>query len=217
MKEILAAGGYTTVNTLGSGFSHPRQAWRWMGAETFSSPITYNNAVKEILAAGGYATINTLGSGFSYPQAWQWTGAETSSSPIEANNAVKEILAAGGYTTVNTLGSGFSSPYGVACGRERKCLRRRLRKQRGEGDSGGGRLHHGQHPGQRIQHPFGVAVDGSGNVFVADTGNNAVKEIVAAGGYTTVNILGSGFSGPSGVAVDGSGNVFVAITATTAW
>jgi streptogramin lyase len=57
-----------------------------------------------------------------------------------------------------------------------------------------------------------VAVDGSGNVFVADSGNNAVKEIVAAGGYITVNILGSGFSRPGGVAVDGGGNVFVADT-----
>ena len=43
--------------------------------------------------------------------------------------------------------------------------------------------------------PFGVAVDGSGNVFVADRDNNAVKEILAAGGYTTVNTLESGFSG----------------------
>ncbi len=58
----------------------------------------------------------------------------------------------------------------------------------------------------------GVAVDGAGNVFVADRGAHAVKEIVAAGGYTTVKILGGGFyfAGPNGVAVDGSGNVFVA-------
>src|SRR6266702_1961428 len=62
----------------------------------------------------------------------------------------------------------------------------------------------------------GVAVDGSGNVFVADTGNSAVKEILAASGYTTVNTLGSGFSFPSGVAVDGSGNVFVADTGNNA-
>jgi large repetitive protein len=55
-----------------------------------------------------------------------------------------------------------------------------------------------------------VAVDGSGNVFVADSNNDAVKEIVAAGGYTTVNTLGSGFSVPVGVALDGNGNVFVA-------
>jgi len=44
--------------------------------------------------------------------------------------------------------------------------------------------------------PQSVAVDGSGNVFVADTYNNAVKEIVAAGGYTAVKTLGSGFRTP---------------------
>jgi NHL repeat len=69
--------------------------------------------------------------------------------------------------------------------------------------------------GSGFSAPRGVAVDGSGNVFVADTGNSAVKEILAAGGYTTVKTLGSGFSGPVGgpvgVAVDGSGNVFVAV------
>jgi len=59
--------------------------------------------------------------------------------------------------------------------------------------------------------PFCMAVDGSGNVFVADSNNNAVKEIVAVGGVvsssSTVNTIGSGFETPNGVAVDGSGNV----------
>lgn len=63
--------------------------------------------------------------------------------------------------------------------------------------------------------PEGVAVDGAGNVYVADSGDNAVKEIVAVGGSIptsnpTINILGSGFRNPEGVAVDGAGNVYVA-------
>jgi sugar lactone lactonase YvrE len=70
--------------------------------------------------------------------------------------------------------------------------------------------------GSGFNFPGGVAVDGSGNVFVADNNNNAVKEIVAAGGYTTVNTLGSGFHLPGGVAVDGSGNVFVADSGNSA-
>jgi sugar lactone lactonase YvrE len=40
-----------------------------------------------------------------------------------------------------------------------------------------------------------------------------VTEILAAGGYTTVNTLAvtdGNFSGPNGAAVDGSGNLFVA-------
>jgi sugar lactone lactonase YvrE len=64
--------------------------------------------------------------------------------------------------------------------------------------------------GSGFNSPYNVALDGSGNVFVADYGNGLVKEILAAGGYMTVKTVGSGFSQPSGVAVDGSGNVFVA-------
>jgi hypothetical protein len=48
--------------------------------------------------------------------------------------------------------------------------------------------------------PQGVAVDGNGNVFVADSRNNAVMEIVAVGGVvsssSTVKTIGSGFSSP---------------------
>jgi hypothetical protein len=58
--------------------------------------------------------------------------------------------------------------------------------------------------------PQGVAVDGSGNLYVADSTNNAVYEVPAAGGYTSVKSLGGDFSYPTGVAMDGSGNVFVA-------
>ena len=67
--------------------------------------------------------------------------------------------------------------------------------------------------GSGFFHPSGVAVDVSGNLFVADTGNNTVKEILAVNGSIppspTIKTLGSGFNGPYGVAVDGSGNVFI--------
>ena len=50
-----------------------------------------------------------------------------------------------------------------------------------------------------------------GDVIVADTGNNAVKEIPnSSGSYGAPIALGSGFSSPYGVAVDAAGNVFVA-------
>jgi streptogramin lyase len=72
--------------------------------------------------------------------------------------------------------------------------------------------------------PFGVAVDSSGNIFIADTGNNAVREVVQATGYI-ITVAGTGSAGYSGdgatatsaqlngpvsVAVDSSGNLFIA-------
>lgn len=70
--------------------------------------------------------------------------------------------------------------------------------------------------GNGFGYPDGVAVDSAGDVFVADTGNSFVKEIVAVNGVVSsssnVNTIGSGFDYPQGVAVDSAGNVFVADT-----
>jgi hypothetical protein len=53
-----------------------------------------------------------------------------------------------------------------------------------------------------------VAVDGSGNVFIANADNGTVEKWVAATGNTVTMFAGS--SSPTGVAVDGSGNVYFA-------
>jgi hypothetical protein len=69
-----------------------------------------------------------------------------------------------------------------------------------------------------------VAVDGSGNVFVVDTGNGTIRKITADGVVTTVagtagstgSADGAGraarFLAPSGIAVDASGNLYVTDT-----
>jgi streptogramin lyase len=57
--------------------------------------------------------------------------------------------------------------------------------------------------------PIGVAVDRSGNVYVADHFNSAIRKIDTNDVVTTIIADASIFHGPSGVAVDGSGNLFV--------
>jgi hypothetical protein len=51
-------------------------------------------------------------------------------------------------------------------------------------------------------------VDVSGNLYVTDHGDKTLKEVVAAGGYTTVVTLASGFFNPVSIALDSSGNIY---------
>ena len=80
----------------------------------------------------------------------------------------------------------------------------------------------GAGPDARFNYPSGVAVDGSGNLYVADFGYNTIRKITPSGMVSTLagkagtgdylDGLGSAarFNGPDGVAVDGSGKVYVA-------
>jgi DNA-binding beta-propeller fold protein YncE len=60
-----------------------------------------------------------------------------------------------------------------------------------------------------LSNPYGVAVDGAGNVYIADSGNNAIKEWTAANN-SVITLVSSGLNNPYGVAVDGAGNVYIA-------
>jgi hypothetical protein len=77
----------------------------------------------------------------------------------------------------------------------------------------------------QFEAPQGLAIDSSGNLYVADTNNHTIRKVVPSTGVVTTvaglagnpgsaDGLGSlaGFNFPSGVAVDGAGNLYIADT-----
>jgi DNA-binding CsgD family transcriptional regulator/sugar lactone lactonase YvrE len=90
------------------------------------------------------------------------------------------------------------------------------------GDSGDG----GPATKARLSFPFGVAVARDGTIYIADTGNNRLREVTPSGiiralaGTGIAGFAGDGgaalsadLSAPEGIALDGKGNLFVADTA----
>ena len=88
------------------------------------------------------------------------------------------------------------------------------------GDHGDG----GNAAGAELSNPVGVAVDGSGHLFIADSGNDAIREVDLKSGIITTLAGTSGQAGysgdggpataaqldiPDGVAIDSAGNLFI--------
>lgn len=128
----------------------------------------------------------------------------------------------------------FADPYGVAVDAAGAIYiadagdNNRIRKLTPGGASStlaGGKEGYADGPGAQAMFntPSGIAIDAQGNLYVADTGNNAVRKVAPDG---TVSTLAGGgapgradgkgkearFNGPVGVAVDKDGVVYVADT-----
>jgi sugar lactone lactonase YvrE len=72
----------------------------------------------------------------------------------------------------------------------------------------------------QFRSPRGIALDASGNLYIADAGNHRIRMITSTGTVTTIagNAIGvtdgpiadAKFNTPAGLAVDGAGNIYVA-------
>ena len=199
---------------------------------------TFNHIVRKITSAG---VVTTLAAGFTSPVGIAVDASGNVYITDQGNNVVDEISPAGVVTTVagsgaqgSTNGTGtaatFNNPHGIAVDgfgnlyvADYGNLIRKIAPGgvvttlAGSGSQGSS---NGQGTAASFYLPCEVAVDGAGNVYVADQGNQLIRKISPAGLVTTLAGSGSGqsvdgvgtaasFDSPSGITVDATGNVYV--------
>ena len=167
---------------------------------------SFNHRVRRVDRFGNISTIaGTGGEGYSgdggpaiaaqlnYPQGLALDGAGNLYIADSGNGRIRRVDASGAIRTIAGTGE--------------------------EGSSGDG----GPAIAAQLNYPQGLALDGAGNLYIADSGNGRIRRVDASGAIRTIAGTGEeGSSGdggpavaaqlkfPSGVAVDSSGNVYIA-------
>ncbi|MCU0425232.1 MAG: IPT/TIG domain-containing protein [Candidatus Kapabacteria bacterium] len=152
--------------------------------------ISAGAAVTTLAGSGTPAFTDAMGTSAQFSGAHSVAMSGTNLVIADAgNNRIRQVSAAGNATTIAGNGTGA--------------------------------LTNGMGTSAEFNFPVGVAVDGGGNIYVADYINHCIRYITSGGVVTT--FAGNGTSGyvdatgtaarfnlPAGVAIDGGGNVFVA-------
>ena len=257
VSTLAGSGAYGSVDGQGTAasFSMPFDVAVDRSGNVYVADYS-GNTIRKILPTGLVTTLagsgasgSTNGTGtaasFSRPAAVAVDGSGNVYVADAGDNTIRKITPAGEVTTLAGSGvrgsangtgtaASFSEPFGVAVDGSGNVYvgeygNNAIRKITPAGEvttlagSGGAGAADGMGTAASFNGPQGVAVDGSGNVYVADIGNHKIRKITPAGEVTT--LAGSGGSGaadgmgtaasfyyPRGVAVDGSGNVYVGDT-----
>src|ERR1051326_2331152 len=166
-----------------------------------------NNRIRKVTPAGVITTVAgngipgfsgdggpATGTSLSFPQSVAVDGGGNLYIADALNNRVRKVNAANGIITT-VAGNGFADYSGDG----------------GSATAGS------------LNVPVGVAVDTTGDLYIADAGNNRIRKVTPAGTMTTIAGNGIGTStgdggpatsasltAPAGVAVDNDGNVYIA-------
>ncbi len=165
--------------------------------------------------------VSALGSGYSAPKSIAMDSAGDLFIADSGANSVWTIPA--GSTTPAAIGSGFNAPQGVAVDSTGNVY---------VADTGNDQIveipvvngalstsaqttliaNTATLAGESLSSPEGIAIDGQGSLYIADSGNKRVLYLPypGSGNLAMAQVLGSNLTLPSAVAVDTTGNVYVA-------
>ena len=239
----LAGTAKTTGSPTSSNFAYPSGVALDNSGNLYVADFN-NNVIRKVTSTGGVTTpygstagtagsTNSTGTNarFQLPNAIATDGANNFYVADSGNNLVRKIVLS--TTQVTTFASGFNNPNGVATDTSGNVYVADTGNNIIEkiapngtvstlaGKSGTAGFLNGTGTAAEFNAPISVAVDGSGNVYVADLYNFVVRKITPGGVVTTfAGQMGIGgymdgpatkalFNAPTGVTVDNSGNVYV--------
>ena len=212
IQELTAASGYAAPKTLAG----PNRQIYGLAVDAAGDVFFADQSdqtVKELTAASGYASTATLGSGFTEIESLAVDAAGNlfvaNGSPfsaIEPGNQIFELTAASAYAQQTQLGGSFNLVRGLAIDGNGTLYISSDGAMQAIPAAGG--YDQPQLVYACLYEPTAVALDGAGNLFVADL-DGQVVELPAASGYSQVKLLVSGLLEPTSLAFDGAGNLFV--------
>jgi len=189
----------------------------------------YSQEVTTFAGSGSSGSANGTGTAatFNYPQGAVVDANGNVYIADKINNSIRKITTSG---VVSTFATGFSSPNGLAIDASGNIYvadesNHKIKKVTSggtvttlAGSSAG--MTNATGTSAQFNSPSGVAVDASGNVYVADRSNNLIRKITSAGVVTTFagsgslgNTNGTGtaatFASPTGLAIDANDNIYV--------
>jgi len=198
--------------------------------------------------AGTFGTMDGTGAAAQFNQP---VGLAVASGGViyvadSSNHTIRKIASGGvvttlagapgraGYVDATGLSAEFNQPYGIAIGGSGNLYVTELGNNTIRmvtpggvvttvaGTSGSPGSVDGTGTSARFNQPIGIAIDASGNLYVADSSNNTIRKIASGGAVTTLagspgsagTADGTGsaarFHSPRGVATDAAGNIYVA-------
>ncbi|WP_172838102.1 choice-of-anchor D domain-containing protein [Terriglobus roseus] len=204
VKETWTGSGYTQ-SVVATGFTYPIGVAVDGAGNVYIADQNATRVVKESPLSGGGYTQSVVFSGLGNVESVAVDGSGNVYIGSLAYKLLKETLTGGNYVQSQITSSVY--PWGIAADEKGNLYvsdgSNQLLKQT---------LSNGSYTESTIASglsgPHGTAVDGNGNVYIAETfGDRILKETLSAGTYSQSTIA-SNFGNPFGIAVDGSGNVF---------